>query len=160
SCTWAHDHGYLRNDAARKDVALEDLPIGGKRPNTLLNARAAGIEKTDHRRSILHRHIGDLADLLRVPLGRRTAHDGEVLGKDVNHAAIDRAPTRDDAVARDLVLVHPEIRVSVLDKHVELFERTLVEQDLDAFARRELSTRMLSRNTGLATAKTCALAPF
>jgi hypothetical protein len=41
----------------------------------------------------------------------------------------------------------------VLDEHVELLERTLVEQKLDAFARGKLAALVLSLNARLAAAE-------
>ncbi len=63
-----HDHADLRDHPARQDVALEDVGIAGERRHPLLDARAARVVQPDHRRAVLHRHVHDLADLLRVRL--------------------------------------------------------------------------------------------
>ena len=42
-----------------------------------------------------------------------------------------------------LGLLHAEIDAAVLDIHVELLERVLVEQELEPLARRELATLVL-----------------
>ena len=86
-------------------------------------------------------------------LGERAAEDGEILGEDIDDAAVDRAPAGDDAVAGDLGLLHAEIGAAVLDEHVELFEGVLIQQQLDAFARRQLAFRMLGIDAGLAAAQ-------
>jgi hypothetical protein len=43
----------------------------------------------------------------------------------------------------------------MLDEHVELLERALVEQKLDAFPRRQLAARVLRLNAFLAAAELC-----
>ncbi len=55
-------------------------------------------------------------------LGQRTPEHGEILGEHKGLAAVDGAPTGDDAVARHLGLFHAEFDRAVLDKHVELLE--------------------------------------
>ena len=84
------------------------------------------------------RHFLDLGDLARVVLAEGTAENGEVLGEDEHGAAADRAPAGHHAVAGDLSLLHAEIGAAVLDEHVELLERAVVEQQFDALARGEL----------------------
>ena len=111
-------------------------------------------------RAVLHRHVLDLADLLRVPFGGRTAEHREVLCEDIDHAAVDRAPAGDDAVAGELVLVGVEVRVSVFDEHVELLERIGIEKQLDALAGGQLAARMLRFDAGFTAAKAGAAAAF
>ncbi len=79
-------------------------------------------------------------------LGNRTAENREVLGEHIDHAAIDGAPACHHAVAGVRHLVHPEIDRAVGHEHVELFERAIVEQQVDAFARCQLALRMLRGN--------------
>src|SRR5205807_650938 len=67
-------------------------------------------------------------------------------------ATIDRAPAGDDAVARDLGLLHAELARAMLDEHVELFERALVHEKLDALARGELAALVLRLDARLAAA--------
>jgi hypothetical protein len=93
-----------------------------------------------------------LHDLSRVRARERTAEDGEVLGEDVDQAAIDGAPAGDDAVARDFGFLHAEFVAAMFDEHVELFEAAFVEQKLNAFARGELALGVLSRMALLAPA--------
>ena len=77
--------------------------------------------------------VHDLVDLLGEHLAERAAEDGEVLGEHEDLAAVDRAPPGDDTVGvgalLDAALVGP-----VAGEHVELVERALVEQVLDALA--------------------------
>ncbi len=91
---------------------------------------------------------------------QRAAEYREILGEDIDDAAIDRAPAGDDAVARDLRLLHAEIGAAVLDEHVELLERALVEQKLDPLARRQLAARMLRVDALLAAAEPGFRPPF
>ena len=68
-------------------------------------------------------------------------------------AAVDRAPAGDDAVARHLLLGHAEIGGAVGDIHVVFFERALVEQHVEALARRQLALGVLGVDALLSTAK-------
>jgi hypothetical protein len=74
---------------------------------------------------------------------QRAAEHGEVLGEQEHGAAVHGAPAGDHAVAGDLGLLHAEVAGAVLDEHVELLERTLVEQQLDALAGRQLAALVL-----------------
>ena len=56
------------------------------------------------------------------------------------------------AVARDLGLLHAEIVAAMLDEHVELLERIVVEQEFDPLARGELALGVLRRDALLAAA--------
>lgn len=73
----------------------------------------------------------------------RTAKDREVLAEHEHEAAVDHPVARDHAVARDLLLGHAEIDRAVLDEHVPFFKSAVVEQQLDALARRELALGVL-----------------
>ena len=147
-----HDDRYLRDDARRQHVALENLGITAERGDALLDARAAGVVDADDRRAVPERHVLYLHHLLGMRLGQRTAEDGEVLGEEVDRAAVDRAPAGDDAVAGDLLLFHAEIGRAVLDEHVELLEGAFVEEDFDALARSELAAFVLGVDARLAAA--------
>src|SRR6185312_622578 len=81
-------------------------------------------------------------------------------GEDEGLAAVDRAPAGDDTVARHLGLLHAEFGRAVLDEHVELLERALVEQELDALAGGQFAAGMLRLDALLAAAKLGARAPF
>ncbi|MNV29877.1 hypothetical protein D3C71_1211230 [compost metagenome] len=74
---------------------------------------------------------------------QRAAEYGEILGKDVDLPAVDRAPPCDYAITGDFLVRHAEIDGAMGDIHVEFFERTLVEQHLDPFAGRQLAFGML-----------------
>ena len=93
---------------------------------------------------ILHGQVHDLADLLGVGLRERAAEDGEVLGEDVDQAAVDAAVAGDDAVARDLLLVHAEVGAAVDDELVDLVEAARIEQELDALAGGHLALLVLA----------------
>jgi hypothetical protein len=155
-----HDDGNLRHDAGRLGIAAKDFGIAGKRGNPFLDAGTATVVQADHRRPDPHRHIHDLADLLRMCLGKGAAENREVLGKDIDLAAVDGAPAGDDAVARDLLAIHAEIHRPVCDIHVELLEGALVEQDLEALAGRQLALGMLCLDTLLAPAEPCLSPAF
>ena len=148
------------NDAGGDDVALEHLAVAAQGGDALLDARAAGVEQADDRRARLHRHVLHLDDLLRVRLRQRAAEHGEVLGEQIDGAAVDRAPAGDDAVAGDLGLFHAEVVGAVLDEHVEFLERALVEQQFDALARGQFAALVLGLDARLAAAQPRLVAPL
>src|SRR5690606_26303580 len=154
----AHDEADLGNDAGGEHVALEHLGIAGEAGDALLDARAAGIAESDHGGADLHRHGHDLADLLRVPLGQRAAVHGEILREDIDEAAIDRARSGDDAVARKLLRLHAEVRAIMLDEHVIFLEAARIEQHRDPLARRQATLRVLCLYPLRATAQARAFA--
>ena len=148
-----HDHRELRHHARRQHVALEHLGIAAEAGDAFLDAGAARIVQTDHRRADLHRHVHDLADLLRVAFRQRAAEHGEILAVDEHQPAVDRARAGDDAVAGDLVAGHAEIDAIVLYVEVQLFEAALVEQDFEPFARGQLALRVLRGDPRLPAAQ-------
>ena len=91
--------------------------------------------------------------LLGVRLRQRAAEHREVLGEDVDDAAVDGAPAGDHAVAGDLGLLHAEVGAAVLDVHVELLEGVLVHQQVDALARGQLAALVLGVDARLAAAE-------
>jgi hypothetical protein len=93
-------------------------------------------------------------------LGQRAAEHGEILGEDIDLAAVDRAPAGDDAVACHLLLGHAEIDGAVGDIHVVFFKRAFVEQHLDALACRQLALGMLGVDALLPAAKTRLVTAF
>src|SRR5436309_13181186 len=76
-------------------------------------------------------------------LRERAAEHGEILGEYEQCAAVDGAPSGDDAVPGDLRLLHAEFIAAVLDEHVELLERVAVEEERDALPRGELAALVL-----------------
>ena len=99
--TRAHDHRQLRHDARRQRVAQEDVGVAAERHDALLDPGATRVVEPDDRRADLHRQVHDLADLLRVRLGQRSAEHREVLAEDEHEPAVDRAVPGDDAVAEE-----------------------------------------------------------
>src|SRR5579884_411909 len=85
--------------------------------------------------------------------GERSAEDGEVLRERVDQSPLHRAVAGDDSVARDALLVHPEIAVAMDDQLVELLERAGVEEQLDALARGELAFLVLTLDARFAAAQ-------
>ena len=132
---WAHDDADLRDDARSHHVLQEDIGVTREGLYTFLDAGAAGVEQADHRRADLHGLLLHFYDLGGVGAGERAAKHGEVLGEHIDHAAADRAPTGNHAVAWDALFVHSEFVAAMLDEHVELFERALIEQERDPFPR-------------------------
>ena len=148
--TRAHDHRDLRDDAGGEHVALEHFAITAERRDSFLNARAAGIEQPDDRRTRLHGEVLDLGDLLRVRFGQRAAEHGEILGEGEDRASVHGAPARDHAIAGNLALLHAELGRAVLDEHVELLEGAFIGEESEAFPRRELAALVLGCDARLA----------
>src|SRR5690606_15452912 len=139
----AHYHADLWHRARGLYVAPEDFGIAAERRHALLDTGAAGIVQTDHRRPVLHGEVHDLANLLGMGLAQRAAEHGEILAEDVDHAAVDRAPAGYYAVAGDHRVGHAEIGRAVSDEHVVFFKAARIEQDVQAFAGRQLALAML-----------------
>ncbi len=148
-----HDHADLRHHAAGHHVALEHVGIAAQRSHPFLNARAARVVQTNHRRTDLHRLIHHLADLLGVRLAQGATKHREVLAEHKHQAAVDHAVAGDHAIAGDLVFFHAKVDAAVFDEHVPLFERALVEQQLQALAGGELTLFVLRIDAFLATAQ-------
>src|SRR6185503_8849811 len=66
---------------------------------------------------------------------------------------VDRAPAGDHAVARDPLLLHPEVGAAMGDELVDLGERAGVEEHVDPLARRELSGLVLLVDPGFSAAR-------
>ena len=95
--------------------------------------RAPGaVVQPDHRDARRGRQVHHLVDLLGEDLAQGAAEDGEVLAEDADPAAVDRAETGDDAVGVGAVLLQAHAVGPVAGQHVELLERPLVQEVLDA----------------------------
>ena len=140
----------MRHDAAGQYVALEHLGIAAQARHTLLDARAARIIEADDRRADLHRHVHDLADLLRMAFGQRAAEHGKVLAEHEHQPTVDRARSGDHAVAGDDLILHAEIGAVMLDIHVEFLEAAGIEQHVEPFARGQLALGVLGVDALLA----------
>jgi hypothetical protein len=139
----AEDRRDLRDDAREKRVANEDVGVAAKRDDAFLNARAARIVEPNDRRTIARREIHDLADLLRVRLGERSAEDGEILGEDVDETPRDAAVAGDHPVAVDGAAVAVSAVRARDGEAIELGEAAFIEEHGEALARRELAFRVL-----------------
>ena len=139
----AKDDGDLRDDAGGGDVAAEDLGELGERRDALLNARAAAVGDADEWHAGAQREVLHLGDLVAVDLAQRAAEHGEVLRVHGHLAAVDGAVAGDDAVAEGTVLFQAKSGGAVAREGVELDERALVKQQLDALARGLLAARVL-----------------
>ena len=75
---------------------------------------------------------------------KRAAEDGEILREDKDLAPVNQAVSGDETVAGNLLRLHPEIAAAMSDQLVELLERSVVEQKLDALARGHLAFFVLA----------------
>src|SRR5262245_4845408 len=140
----SHNRGELRHHARSHDITLKYFSVSRQAVDALLNARAAGVVDANDRRAVLHRHVHYLADLLRHHPAETATEHGEVLGIDVNQTAVDGAVTGDDRVAQVLLLVQAEIDAVVRAQTIDLDKTTVVEQNIEALARQELSLLVLA----------------
>ena len=107
--TGSHDHADLRHHARSDHIAVEDVGISRQAHDALLDARTARVVQANNRRTVVHGHVHDLADLR----GMRTAHTAakycEVLGVDIDQSPVDRAVSGDDAVTGNLLIRQPKV---------------------------------------------------
>ena len=152
------DQRDLGNHAGGHHVAHEHFAVRGEAAHALLDARATRIVEPDQRNAARQREILDAADLLRLNFGKRAAEDREILREDGDPAAADLAEPADDAVAGKALLVEAELADVVRRERAELLERTLVEQQREALARRELAACVLLLDAFLPAAENRAAA--
>ncbi len=107
----------------REHVALEHLGIAAEAGDAFLDARAAAESLRPITGAPTFIAMSMTLQIFCAWRSRqRAAEDGEVLGEDIDEPAVDRARSGDDAVAGDLLLLHPEVGAIVLDEHVIFFE--------------------------------------
>ena len=94
---------------------------------------------------------------MRVLLTQGAALDRKVLRERVDKAAVNRAIARDDAFARQILLILTEVRAAMLHEHVKLDEGVLVEKLLDALASRHLAFFVLLVDALLSAAQSDVL---
>jgi len=140
----AHDGADLRDHSARQRVAQKNIGITRERPHAFLNAGSPGIIQADYGRAVAHRQVHDLADFECIRLRERSTEYGEILREHVNQSPIHASKTRDKAVARRPLLLHPKIIATMGNEFIELLKRAFVEQQFDALARRELAGFVLA----------------
>ncbi len=143
-----HDDRDLGDDTGCGRVAAKDLAVFAEGDDAFLDARTAGVEDTDHRNAGLECVVHDLDDLLARDLAERAAEDGEVLAEDGHVAAVDRADTCDHRVAVRPLVLHAEGMRAMAHEFIELDERALVEQQVDALAGGHLAFGVLLLDRG------------
>src|ERR1700682_5573883 len=102
---------------------------------------AAGIVDADDRHAVPQRQLLHLDDLLGCDLAKGTTVYGRVVGVDSHRTAVDLAKTCYDSIARYAPLLHSKAVGAVRGEHVELHERSLVEEHLDPVTRGRLAGR-------------------
>ncbi len=126
----AHDQADLRDDTAGEHVALEHFGIAGEAGDAFLDARAAAESLRPMTGAPTFIAMSMTLQIFCAWRSlKRAAEHGEVLREDIDQAAVDRARSGDHAVARDLLLGHPEVGRIMLDEHVIFFEAAGIEQD-------------------------------
>jgi hypothetical protein len=77
-------------------------------------------------------------------LAKRPAEASEVFCENHDVPAIDRSPAGDDRIAERTLVFDSKTLALVPDEGVDFLERTLVDQKLDALARRQLASVVLT----------------
>ena len=93
------NHRNLRDHAARKRIAEENLAVARQRVDPFLNAGSARVVDSDQRNAHVQRIIHDLGDFTGVHKAERTAGYGKVLCKDGNRRTQNGSGTDNHAVA-------------------------------------------------------------
>ena len=130
------DDGDLRHPTRQANVAAEDLSVSGERRDALLDAGASRVEQPDDRRADALREVHTLADLERVRLAERPAHEAPVLRERDDDLPVHATRRDADAVAVEALPVHAPVPGLVVRERVELFVLTLVEEQREPAARR------------------------
>src|SRR5208282_3910866 len=136
--TRSHDGAELGNHATGKSIAQENVRVAREGSYALLNARAAGIVQADEGSAVAQGEVHDLADFLRIRFGERAAKHSKILREDVDQAAINAAKAGDKSIAHGASFRGAKIDAAVAHKFIEFLEGALVQQKVNAFARREL----------------------
>ena len=132
------DHGDLGDDPGHARVAEEDPPEAVQGRDALLDAGAPAVGEADERHPGLQGEVLDLVDLLGMRLTERASKDAEVLTVDADLTTLDPAESRDDTIGVGPRL-QPDVVRAVPHERIELFEGTLVEQQIESFTGSQLS---------------------
>jgi hypothetical protein len=144
----AEDQAELGDDAARLDVAPEDLGVAGQGHDPLLDAGAARVVDADDRHPVLVREVHDLAHLLGEDLAERAPERGRVVAEQHHVAPADRRRPGHDAVAGGPPVGEPEEPGPVPGEQVQLVERGAVHQPLDPLPSRQPALVVLPAGAG------------
>ena len=113
---------YLPRQRSSYTLTSTHSVLTSERFDALLDSSSTGIVEPDNGSADEDGLIHDLADLLGVGGGETAAEDGEVLTEDESASSVDETVTRDHAVSVVFLLLHPEIRASMLGEHVIFYE--------------------------------------
>ena len=145
------------NDPRGFNITFEDFGVPRKTIDPLLNTGSPAIQDTDHGRSVLKRHIHNLADLLSASEGKRPTVDREVLREDVDHTPMNRTVSGHNTISEEVVLIHVKVLTPVGDEHIKLFETIRIQQQFDTFPSGKLALFVLGGDFLLATSLTSLL---
>ena len=160
ACARTEDRAQLWNHAAGAHVAVKNIRVAPQRHHAFLNARTTAVVQAYEGSAVLHRQVHDAADFLGVRLGKRAPQHRKVLRKHIHQSAVDPAITRDDTVTEKLLLVQPEVGRPVLHEHPQLFKAIGIQEQVQAFARRQFALGMLGLNALLTSTLHRLLAQF
>ena len=108
-----------------------------------MDARTGAVVETDEWRANFQRQVHQFVNFLGKHFAQCTAEHGEVLAKDKNFAAVDGAPTSDDAVGVWVLFQTSSMR-AVAGKQIQFVKAALVEQYGNSLAGQQLALFMLT----------------
>src|SRR5690606_22559316 len=100
--TRTHNGRYLRYDPRSANVSIKNIGVSSQGFDAFLNSCSTTVVEANDRGAVLHRQIHDLANFLRMGLGKASPKNGEILGIDIDQ------PPRNGPVASHHPI--PEIR--------------------------------------------------
>ena len=134
--TRAQDSRNLRDYSRSYRILIEDGSISRQAVHALLYACAAGIVQGDDGGAVFQCQLLHFYNLGRIRLAQRTAMRRKVVGVYKHLTPVNLSVTGHHAVARYLFLLHAEVRATVGNELIQFIESALVQQHVDAFARR------------------------
>ena len=137
----SHNHADLGHNTGRLHVSIKDAAIRSEADGAFLNASAGAVVEANNGSANFERHIHELVSFLGEHLSQRPTKQREVLGEDEDLAPLDGAPTGDHTIG-----VRPlfDIGIAVPGQHVELTERAVVQQVLNALTGQHLAAVVLA----------------
>src|SRR5690606_29809416 len=108
-----HNSRYLRNNARRFYISVENVRIAAKRNHTFLNARATAVVQADYWCAVLQGKIHNLANFFCMGFRKAAAKNRKILRKNVDESAVYFSVTCHYTIAEVHFLFHSEITAAV-----------------------------------------------
>ena len=148
SGTRPHDHRQLGNQTGGLDIAVKDIGIARQGGHAFLNAGPARIVQTHHRNPNAQGKVHELDDFFGMGFGQGASEDREVLGKNGDALTIHGAQTRNHPIPQIDLLLQTKISATMGYQPAHFFERTRVQQNLQALPRAQFAFAVLGLHAG------------